>query len=32
MRIMSLKKQLEYNKGLFIHRIFNNEAPGYITM
>ena len=27
MRIMSLQKQLEYNKGLFMYRVLNNEAP-----
>ena len=31
MRIMSLQKQLEYNKGLFIYRVLNNEAPEYIS-
>ena len=31
MRIMSLQKQLEYNKGLFMYRVLNNEAPGYIS-
>ena len=24
---MSLQKQLEYNKGLFMYRVLNNEAP-----
>ena len=28
---MSLQKQLEYNKGLFICRVLNNEAPVYIS-
>ena len=27
MRITSLQKQLEYNKGLFIYRLLSNEAP-----
>ena len=27
---MSLQKQLEYNKGLFMYRVLSNEAPGYI--
>ena len=31
MRIMSLQKQLEYNKGLFMYRLLSNEAPEYIT-
>ena len=31
MRIMSLQKQLEYNKGLFVYRVLSNEAPGYIS-
>ena len=33
MRIMSLQKQLEYNKGFhfFIYRFLSNEAPGYIS-
>ena len=31
MRIMSLQKQLEYDKGLFIYRVFSNEAPEYIS-
>ena len=30
MRIMSLQKQLEYNKGLFMYRVLSNEAPEYI--
>ena len=30
MRIMSLQKPLEYNKGLFMYRDLNNEAPEYI--
>ena len=32
MRIKSLQKQLEYNKGLFMYRILSNEAPGYIII
>ena len=28
---MSLQKQLEYNKGLFMDRVPNNEAPEYIS-
>ena len=28
---MSLQKQLEYNKGLFMYRVFSNEAPRYIS-
>ena len=28
---MSLQKQLEYNKGLFIYRLLSNEAPEYIS-
>ena len=28
---MSLQKQIEYNKGLFIYRLLSNEAPGYIS-
>ena len=31
MRIMSLQKQLEYNKGLFMYRILSNEAPEYMS-
>ena len=31
MRIMSLQKQLDYNKGLFMYRVLSNEAPGYIS-
>ena len=31
MRIMSLQKQLEYNKGLFKHRVLSSEAPEYIS-
>ena len=31
MRIMSLQKQLEYRKGLFIYRLLSNEAPEYIS-
>ena len=31
MRIMSLHKQLEYSKGLFVYRILHNEAPEYIS-
>ena len=31
MRIMSLQKQPEYNKGLFMYRVVSNEAPGYIS-
>ena len=31
MRIMSLQKQLEYNKGLFKYRVLSNEAPEYIS-
>ena len=31
MRIMSLQKQTEYNKGLFMYRLFSNEAPEYIS-
>ena len=31
MRIMSLQKQLEYNNGLFMYRVLNNEAPEYIS-
>ena len=31
MRIMSLQKQLEYNKGFFMYRVLSNEAPEYIS-
>ena len=31
MRIMSLHKQLEYSKGLFMYRVLNNEAPKYMS-
>ena len=31
MRIMSLQKQLEYNKGLFMYRVLSNEVPEYIS-
>ena len=31
MRIMSLQKQPEYNKGLFLYRVLNNEVPAYIS-
>ena len=31
MRILSLHKQLEYNKGLFMYRVLNSEAPEYIS-
>ena len=31
MRIMSLQNQLEYNKGLFMHRVLSNEALEYIS-
>ena len=31
MRIMSLQKQLEYNKGLFMYRVLSNEATEYIS-
>ena len=31
MRIMSLQKQLEYKKDLFIYRLLSNEAPEYIS-
>ena len=30
-RIMSLQKQLEYNKGLFMYRLLSYEAPKYIS-
>ena len=29
--LMSLQKQLEYNKGLFMYRVLSNEAPEYIS-
>ena len=28
---MSLQKQLEYNKGLFMYRVLSNEAPEYVS-
>ena len=28
---MSLQKQLEYNKGLFMYRVLSNEATVYIS-
>ena len=28
---MSLQKQLEYNKGLFMYRLLSNVAPEYIS-
>ncbi len=28
---MSLQKQPEYNKGLFMYRLLSNEAPEYIS-
>ena len=28
---MSLQKQLEYNKGLFMYRVLSNEAAEYIS-
>ena len=31
MRRRSLQKQLEYNKGLFMYRVLNNEAPEYLS-
>ena len=31
MRIMSLQKQLEYNKGMFMYKVLSNEAPEYIS-
>ena len=31
MRIMSLQKQPEYNKGFFMYRLLSNEAPDYIS-
>ena len=30
-RIMSLQKQLEYNEGLFMYMVLNNEAPECIS-
>ena len=30
MRLMSLQKQLEYNKGFIMYRVLSNEAPVYI--
>ena len=30
MKIMNLHKQLDYNKGLFVYRVLNNEIPEYI--
>ena len=30
MKRISLQKQLEYNKGLFMYRVLSNEAPEYI--
>ena len=32
MRIMSLQKPLEYNKGLFMYRDLNNETPEYMPV
>ena len=31
MKLMSLQKQLEYNKCSFMCRVLNNEAPEYIS-
>ena len=31
LRIMSLQKQLEYNKDLFMYRVLSSEAPEYIS-
>ena len=31
MRIVSLHKKLEYNKGLFMYRVLTSEAPDYIS-
>ena len=31
MRIMSLQKQLECNRGLFLYRVLSNETPDYIS-
>ena len=28
---MNLHKQLDYNKGLFMYRVLNSEAPEYIS-
>jgi len=28
---MSLQKQLQYNKGLFMYKVLNSEAPDYIS-
>ena len=28
---MSLQKQFDYNKGLFMYRLLSNEAPEYIS-
>ena len=28
---MSLRKQPEYNKGLFMYRVLNNKVPEYIS-
>ena len=28
---MSLQKQPEYNKGLFMHKVLSNESPEYIS-
>ena len=28
---MSLQKQLDYNKGLFMYRVLSSEAPEYIS-
>ena len=28
---MSLQKQLEYNNGLLMYSVLNNEAPEYIS-
>ena len=28
---MSLQKQLEYKKGFFMYKVFNNEAPDFIS-
>ena len=30
-RIMSLQKQLEYNKDFFMYKVLNNEAPDFIS-
>ena len=29
MRTMRLREQLKYNKGLFVYRVLNDEAPEY---